>query len=223
MVSKRSVGRRFAGTVVAVASVGTALALTACGQGTGSAPAKGAASSPALAATGVGTETRTNVWYFSAPGPSTCIQNLSFTPQDSTVTGGQPWGGISTTAAYSVVGGTGTMILQALAGRHDSSGPASWFNDHVSSFVSYGPTPIDNLNFAFTGELTINSDTYVIALGQGNAGGGNSPWYLGGQGFTSQGGSGVSPLLTPDGKYEFTVLIQLIPNDTFYVSQVGCS
>ncbi len=130
-----------------------------------------------------------------------CITSASFAPQDSNITGGQPWGGVSTSNPYVA---NGTLELNVQAGRKDSSGPAAWFNQQAPVYISAGTPPVNNLNFAVTGELTLNGDTYLVALGQGNAGGGSSPWWLGGKGGFVQENQG-STLKTPDGKYVFAV------------------
>ena len=133
-----------------------------------------------------------------------CITSASFAPQDSNITGGQPWGGVSTSTPYVA---NGTLELDVQAGRKDSSGPAAWFNQQAPVYISAGrpaTIKINNLNFAVTGELTLNGDTYLIALGQGNVGGGSSPWWLGGKGgFFQESGQLIDKLITPDRKYAF--------------------
>ena len=156
------------------------------------------------------------------------INSASFAPQDSTITSGQPWAGVSTSIPYFTPFNpqekTGDLLeLNAQAGRKDSSGPADWFNQQAPVFVSLAGdsshgTTINNLNFAFTGELTLNGTTYLVALGQGNEGGGSSPWWLGGQDFTVNYPPASLPetspvLVTPDGQYYF----QPMQSDVFFV------
>lgn len=158
------------------------------------------------------------------------INSASFAPQDSNYTGGQPWAGVVTATNYtpfiaSNPDTSGVLELDAQAGRKDSPGPAAWFNQQAPVFISADSTQsqpvIDNLNFAFTGELTINGTTYLVALGQGNEGGGSSPWWLGGQGYTVASPPSYLPskpvLVTPDGQYWF----QSTPSDdVFFVCSV---
>jgi len=194
---------RSALTVLAV-FMGVAV-LTACSSPTTQGPPKGDATSteqpsteqaaPSADQSAVSTTEHDN--YVTFEGANSCIQAASFAPQDSNITGGQPWGGIATSTAYTP---DGNLVLNAQAGRHDSSGPAQWFNQRAPMFVSGYAGPINNLNFAFTGELTLDGNTYLIVVGQGNEGGGSSPWWFGGQGFTAQ---STHAMTTPDGKYQF--------------------
>lgn len=166
------------------------------------------------------TEHDNNVTFIQ--GPHTCVSSANFIPQDSNITGGQPWGGVSTIEPYNGQ----VFSLDAKAGRHDSSGPANWFNQRAPQYLAMFNGPINNLNFAFTGELTLNGDTYLIALGQGNAGGGSSPWWLGGQGFQLETDQGWSHLYTPDGKYFLTTAPYQFgggeKDDTFYMFAANC-
>lgn len=133
--------------------------------------------------------------------PRGCIQSVQFIPMDANITGGQPWGGISTSSPFTP---GGSLQLNAKAGRHDSPGPAQWFNDRAPVNISQNNSPIKNLNFAFIGELILNGDTYIIAFGQGNHGSGESPWVVGGHGFRGPFRFNQSSIQTPDGKYELS-------------------
>ena len=197
--------------------VAGAVFLAACSSPTTQGQPKGEATSSEQAApsadqSAVATTEHDN--YVTFEGDRSCIQSASFAPQDSNITGGQPWGGVSTSNPYVA---NGTLELNAQAGRHDSSGPAAWFNQQAPSSIPGSQGGINNLNFAFTGELTLNGDTYLIALGQGNAGGGSSPWWLGGKGFTVQ---GSNFLTTPDGKYQF---FSKDSDDSFVIGSTNCN
>ena len=203
--------------------VAGAVFLAACSSPTTQGQPKGEATSTEQAAPSAGqsavstTEHDNNVTFLNGG----CISSATFTPQDSNITGGQPWGGILTTEPYNGQ----VFSLDAKAGRKDSSGPAAWFNDRAPEYVAMFNGPINNLNFAFTGELTLNGDTYLITLGQGNAGGGASPWWLGGEGFQLETAQGWAHLYTPDGKYFFTSFPHETgpaTDDTFYMFAANC-
>ena len=205
----REVGQRPL-TLAVLAVVMGVVALTACSSPTTQGQPKGEATSteqpsteqaaPSADQSPVSTTEHDNYVQFEGDA---CITSASFAPQDSNITGGQPWGGVSTSNPYVA---NGTLELNVKAGRKDSSGPAAWFNQQAPVYIGASfdkeVVPVNNLNFAITGELTLNGDTYLIALGQGNEGGGQSPWWLGGQGGFVQENQG-STLKTPDGKYVF--------------------
>jgi len=112
------------------------------------------------------------------------------------ITSGQPWGGISTSESE------GSCIIDARAGRKGSTGPAQWFKDRASVAMSASGSWLGwpkDLNFAFNGTLTVDSNSYQLVVGQGNDGVHNN-WWIGGNGFTSNGGG----LITPDKKYLIT-------------------
>ena len=93
------------------------------------------------------------------------------------------------------------------AGRSRSDPPASWFNSQLAGGTAYqtgmksGGNP-KQLNFAFTGVLTIDGMPYNVVMGQGSDGAGANNWWLGGPGFAI-----CSPadgyLCTPDHKWAF--------------------
>ncbi len=184
--------------------------LTACSSPTTQGPPKGEATSteqpsteqaaPSADQSAVATTEHDNyVTLKEAPGG--CIQSVQFIPMDTNITGGQPWGGISTSSPYTP---GGSLELNAKAGRHDSPGPAQWFNDRAPVKISQNNNPIKNLNFAFMGELILNGATYTVAFGQGNQGSGQSPWFVGGQGFRGPFRDNQSSIQTPDGKFELS-------------------
>ena len=123
---------------------------------------------------------------------------LAFSYSDHSITSGQPWGGV--TAGIQ----DGFFTITAKAGRHSSSEVASWFKNHCSvatcSADCSGSWP-DGLNFAFTGTVTINGDSYPVTLGQGSTLGKNN-WWIGGPGYTTHQG-GTYNVSTPDKRYYF--------------------
>jgi hypothetical protein len=126
---------------------------------------------------------------------------LSFALADHSITSGQPWSGVSTGTQGSSWG------LDAKAGRSKSSGVANWFQSHASHAVcATWPSNTDDwpkeLNFAFTGTLTINGTGYPITIGQGSVPPHNN-WWLGGPGWTYWDSPFGEAVVTPDGKYYF--------------------
>jgi len=124
--------------------------------------------------------------------------SISFNLADHSITGGQPWGGVTT--------GTPDMDwgIDAKAGRKGSTGPAEWFKAHASNATytsgGSGAWPSE-LNFAYTGTITIDGNSYTIVIGQGNSFGRNN-WWVGGPGWTVHPGV-YANVVTPDGKYFF--------------------
>jgi hypothetical protein len=57
------------------------------------------------------------------------------------------------------------------------------------------------LNFAYSGTITIDGNSYTIVIGQGNSFGRNN-WWVGGPGWTVHPGV-YANVVTPDGKYFF--------------------
>lgn len=135
------------------------------------------------------------------------------------ITSGQPWGGVTS-------GGDGDGIaIHAEAGRKASTDVASWFNSRSSMSINTAEWGADSspeeLNFAFTGTLTINGVQYPVVIGQGHSGVDNN-WWIGGQGggwtesvFGQTVGSATPVLITPDGEY--TVLAEEAMTDQFGV------
>jgi hypothetical protein len=126
---------------------------------------------------------------------------LSFTLTGHVITSGQPWSGVVTGSQG------GSWALDAKAGRHNSSGCASWFHNRCSNAdccnwpSGCNPWP-DELNFAFTGTLTIDGTAYNITIGQGSDGIHNN-WWFGGPGWTSWSSPFGDAVVTPDQKYYF--------------------
>ncbi|MFN8125180.1 MAG: hypothetical protein U0R64_01520 [Candidatus Nanopelagicales bacterium] len=136
-------------------------------------------------------------------------ESLSFTWDGGySITAGQPWGGV-TTGSGTPGGGSGINVT-ADAGRSGSSEVADWFN--ARSTLAVGDDQgTDNspeeLNFAFSGTLSINGTDYPVVIGQGHSGANNN-WWIGGQGtgWTASAdgqtvASSVLYLITPDGEY----------------------
>ncbi len=110
------------------------------------------------------------------------------------ITGGQPWGGVTTYDSQ------GNWIVDAKAGRHNSSGPAQWFKSQATNYTCTvcggGPDEPNDLNFAFNGNIVIEGNSYQAVVGQGSDGVHNN-WWIGGNGW-NEGRGGVC---TPDNKY----------------------
>jgi len=126
---------------------------------------------------------------------------ISYSETAHDITSGQPWGGMSSGMSGGVFG------IDVKAGRHNSSGPANWFHSNCSNATccnwpsGCNPWPSD-LNFAFTGTITINGTNYSITLGQGSDGVHNN-WWVGGPGWTAWSSPFGDAVVTPDGKYYF--------------------
>lgn len=131
------------------------------------------------------------------------------------------------------------LDISIQAGREASTEIADYFNTWeykgdgqyggAIAYDLYVPTMgfrPSKLNFWITGWLSINGDTYAVALGQGSYDGSSNNWWLAGQltGFqTSNQGAGLpsggtaGSLVTTDGKY----MISVDGNDhTFKVTQL---
>jgi hypothetical protein len=111
------------------------------------------------------------------------------------ISSGQPWHGISASDD------DGSCTLDAVAGRHKTSGPANWFKSRSSIGMCVSGSWLgwpSSLNFAFSGTLTVDGHSYPVIVGQGNDGAHNN-WWIGGVG----GGwsSDTASLVTPDGRY----------------------
>lgn len=196
---------------ISIAIVGTIL--VACAAMTGSvqtmpqavaSPAPASQSAPASRALGavVGVSEHSNVVNLEvAEGSESAISSVNFTWNGGySITSGQPWGGV--TSSTGSENGLAYVNVSASAGRSGSQGPASWFSQNEvvnvadDTFLSAPGAPSD-LNFAFTGTLTINGHDYPIVLGQGHQSATNNWWFGGGSGWTNNRGA----LVTPDGAY----------------------
>lgn len=146
----------------------------------------------------VGTTEHTNAVSFTNTNPNgttnTDIGAVSYSFDGHySITEGQPWGGVPDT------NGVGSLVIEAGAGRKASEPVAEWFTSNAGDYIgenSFSSSPSE-LNFAFSGTLTVNGDSYPIVLAQGSNDEGNN-WWVGGPGWI---GSGIS-LTSPDGKYE---------------------
>jgi hypothetical protein len=126
---------------------------------------------------------------------------LTFELSDHSITGGQPWGGVS----Y----GTPDLHwgIDVKAGRKASSSVANWFRSHASVATCTADCATEwpsELNFAITGTLKINGTGYPVTIGQGSTFGQNN-WWIGGPGWTRH--AQIFPydvIVTPDGKYFFS-------------------
>lgn len=123
--------------------------------------------------------------------------------QGYSITAGQPWGGVTTSPG---------LAIDVEAGRSASTGPAQWLNDRTAVPVGTegagpGGSGPSELNFAFSGTLTIDGHEYPIVMGQGHTGDNNN-WWFGGQGSGWKGGvsgptvgTSFGYVTTPDGLY----------------------
>lgn len=184
---------------IGLTAAGTALAAGAIGAAGSAAPA----TQPTTPASGtsVSASERSNSVAIYADAPISA-GSVSFTWDGGySITSGQPWGGVTTGS------NDGQLLVTANAGRSGSSGPAQWFNSLTSLPIgndeNLDATPSD-LNFAFSGTLTIEGHQYPIVIGQGHNMTDDN-WWLGGQ------GSGwttykVAPptITTPDGLYQIS-------------------
>lgn len=135
-------------------------------------------------------------------------QQESFTLTGYTITGGQPWEGVTSSSTSD-----GVLTIDVKCGRKGSHGPLAWFEDFVTN-QSYNAVveadcsntaanyPPSSMNFAITGVLTINVDnggarSYTICLGQTGDMLQNI-WYMSGEKFTYK---GSGQIVTPDGWY----------------------
>lgn len=172
--------------------------------------------STSAAAAGLDTTQHDNEVTFNTDGSKWPV-TVSFTiddrqKQDYSITSGQPWGGVN------VCGGGGSCMLDAKAGRHNSSGPANFFKSNAQSWLCTGPDALmgdckgpSDLNFAFTGTLLlrgVNSQTqnYPVVIGQGSDGASANNWWIGGMSPNTSGswapaGLAQGSIKTPDGWY----------------------
>jgi hypothetical protein len=123
---------------------------------------------------------------------------ITYSEITHSISSGQPWGGVTT--SYN----SGIFEFDVKAGRHKTSGVADWFKSNCSKATGTmdpGMAWPDDLNFAYTGTITIDGNSYDITIGQGSSMSGNN-WWIGGPGWTIH--SGVyANVVTPDGKYFF--------------------
>lgn len=145
----------------------------------------------------VGVSEHDNVLNLEAGNSYISEQGISFEWDSGySITDGQPWGGVS---------GNGQPSINVEAGRQGSSGPAQWFNDRAAAAFNDGPwaNSPDELNFAFSGWLTIEGHQYPVVMGQGHDMESANNWWFGGQG--SGWGAGHGQIVTPDGLYMISV------------------
>lgn len=161
-------------------------------------------------------------------GGEPAARDLDFNfSENYSVTSGQPWEGV-----FMNGGNTSNLTITARAGRQSSSAPGDFFAQNLNgggwcgldslcslqvnsdgSFTAEAPP--SEFNFAFTGTLSIEGNTYPTVLGQiGRSGQASidNCWYIGGPGWT--GYSYDQPngqtfqdnyvqVFTPDKKYFF--------------------
>lgn len=123
---------------------------------------------------------------------------LGFTLDQHSISSGQPWAGVTASIQDEL------FTLDARAGRHGTSSVADWFKSHATiatCCADCGCAWPSDLNFAFTGTITINGDSYPVTIAQGNSFGQNN-WWIGGPGWSQHSGITYN-VVTPDGKYYF--------------------
>jgi hypothetical protein len=150
-------------------------------------------------------------WQTDPPAQPTL--SLQFDYDDAySVTAGQPWQGVSSNG-----GMPGSALeVTAVAGRHKSTAPATWFNQRTGLLIGYALEDgrPNELNFAFAGTLvvsaladgmTVRTTSYPIYLGQGSDFLLGDDWWFGAP-STQEDGPGWTVtsegyLVTPDGLY----------------------
>lgn len=184
---------------VGLVAAGTALVAGAAGAVGNSASAAQQTTPPSSTSVAV-TERSNSVAIFADPPLPT--NSISFTWDGGySITSGQPWDGVTSSE------NDDQLLITAEAGRSGSSGPAQWFNSMTSLPIgndeNLDAKPAE-LNFAFSGTLTIEGHQYPVVIGQGHNMTDDN-WWIGGQ------GSGwttykVAPptITTPDGLYQIT-------------------
>ncbi len=211
------------------ASAAAVLVLAACAT-IDTTDATDGASTSAHATGGVSTESHANLFNLIPLGqwggqkPSSMEFAIDTAPGSYSVTSGQPWSGA--TPPIVVVGQDSTLTITIQAGRQESSGPSNFYgsallgggfcslngtcnsNTSGNGTITTATVPDSEMNFAFTGQLTINGgDSYSVVIGQ-SSGGGNC-WAIGGIGWSGQFTATPGPpsdynwaaVFTPDNKY----------------------
>ncbi len=209
------------------ASAVAGVALTAC-----SAATTDVESTPTRATGGVSTTSHANQFSLIPlgqwGGQKPPAMSFAINPGSYSVTSGQPWGGATPPIVSAPQGSTLTLTIQA--GRQGSSGPSSFYDDALQGggFCSLNGTcnsnkaangtittatvPQADMNFAFTGQLTIGGDSYPVVIGQSGDDGqwaDANCWAIGGPGWSGQFDATPGPpgpdnweaVYTPDGKY----------------------
>jgi outer membrane protein assembly factor BamA len=130
--------------------------------------------------------------------PKAGVSKVEFTwSGESVITDGQSFDGVKA--------GSDAHSCIAEAGREASEYLADWFKEQsgvvavqTDCMASCDDDWPKELNFAFTGTITIDGTDYPIAPGQGHVGasGDNNWWLGGGEGF-----SGKGTVVTPDSLY----------------------
>lgn len=145
-------------------------------------------------------------------------QDVTFTWDGGySITSGQPWGGVTVDSGTPNGGG---VTITAEAGRSGSTEVAQWFAARSSLAVAdnQGTDNLpEELNFAFTGTLTINGEEFPVVIGQGHTGVDNN-WWIGGQGagwsdsvFGQTVATSTPVLVTPGGTY--AIITELAMNN----------
>ncbi|CAA0124089.1 Uncharacterised protein [BD1-7 clade bacterium] len=123
--------------------------------------------------------------------------NCSQKNVDYTIAGNQLWAGVDSGVPDG--GSFKKQTLSVTAGRSAGSGPAEWLkNDIGGSYIgtmTFSDAP-SKLNFAFCGDLAIDTESMGICMGQGSpAASPINNWWTGGKGWKTSKMMDVMPLL----------------------------
>jgi hypothetical protein len=221
--------QRRTGTYISLLLMVMVLILNGCsGSSDTPAPLSGTTGTPGLSETPglsgtpgigdtIGAYAHHNMLYFD----TYAVSSVSFSETGHSITGGQPWNGVS--CSYS----SGVVTIDVNCGRKDSSGPSNWFLNYVgngrycSARDSVGeltPMPGD-ANFAVSGVLTIDGNSYNVCFAQAGMSGSNL-WFVGGPQFTVFGMDAI-PIYTQDSHYDIGPQINNQNDYTFQLNNVG--
>jgi hypothetical protein len=116
------------------------------------------------------------------------LSNFNFTVTDHYITGGQPWGGVTSSSNNT------EAIITVTAGRKGSKDAAEWFKNAIGAGSAIGCQTIDKLpsklNFAFKGtmEFSHGGALFVgkdIVIAQGSTAAFRNNWWIGGPNMTT--------------------------------------
>ncbi len=127
--------------------------------------------------------------------------DMSFTPTGHIVTGGQPWNGITSGPGYDNI----EFNIDIFCGRKGSNEVGEWFrnwssNNNGKSIDGHNASVHDSMNFAVSGVMILNGNSYNVCLAQYGYASSNI-WVICGANFTNL--QGTYSMNTPDGKYNF--------------------
>ena len=183
-------------TTLAAGCLAAVAVVTGCSTTNAALPAESASASASSSLVGV--TSRINDFGLLA---GSGVNTISFAYSGNyTITSSQEstWSGVEN------CGPTSPCTVVATAGRKNSSQVWDWFKTNAPAWGCSDECDSNNeMNFAFTGTLTINGTAYPVTLGQ--AGQTvvdiymDNGWWYGGPGWTGNSNTGIAT--TPDGKY----------------------